>query len=111
LTKRFADRRAAPESLDIYISRVEALFQVALLTSAKEIFGTRQKRKISAGTRIEARRKARDTLMPLQKTCKKLGNSFYDYLRDRLSSAHQIADLTKLMKTQVRIIYKPLPDY
>jgi hypothetical protein len=49
--------------------------------------------------------------MSLQKTCKKLGISFYDYLRDRLSGAHQIADLTKLMKTKAGTIYKALPDY
>jgi hypothetical protein len=70
-----------------------------------------KKRKISAGTRSEAGRKARDTFMSLQKTCKKLGISFHDYLHDRLSGANQIPYMTKLMKTKARIIYKALPDY
>ncbi|MBV1796524.1 transposase [Siccirubricoccus sp. G192] len=42
------------------------------------------KRKISGGTMSEARRTARDVLLGLMKTCRKLGVSFYRYLGDRL---------------------------
>jgi hypothetical protein len=42
------------------------------------------KRKISGGTMSEDGRTARDVLLGLMKTCRKLGISFYRYLGDRL---------------------------
>jgi Transposase IS66 family len=42
------------------------------------------KRKVSGGTMSEAGRTARDVLLGLMKTCRKLGLSFYRYLGDRL---------------------------
>src|SRR5215210_1060652 len=42
------------------------------------------KRKISGGTMSEAGRTARDVLLGLMKTCRKLGVSFFRYLGDRL---------------------------
>jgi len=42
------------------------------------------KRKISGGTMSEPGRTARDVLLGLMKTCRKLGVSFYRYLGDRL---------------------------
>jgi hypothetical protein len=42
------------------------------------------KRKISGGTMSENGRTARDVLLGLMKTCRKLGVSFYGYLGDRL---------------------------
>jgi hypothetical protein len=42
------------------------------------------KRKISGGTMSEAGRCARDVMLGLMKTCRKLGVSFFVYLGDRL---------------------------
>ena len=42
------------------------------------------KRKVSGGTMSAAGRTARDVLLGLMKTCRKLGVSFYRYLGDRL---------------------------
>ena len=42
------------------------------------------KRKISGGTMSRDGRIARDTMLGLMQTCRKLGISFYDYLGDRL---------------------------
>ncbi len=42
------------------------------------------KRKISGGTMSKAGRTARDVLLGLMKTCRKLGVSFFRYLGDRL---------------------------
>ncbi len=42
------------------------------------------KRKLSGGTMSEAGRGARDVLLGLMKTCRKLGVSFFRYLGDRL---------------------------
>lgn len=55
-------------------------------------------RKISGGTRSDLGRRCRDTFMSLKKTCRKLGVSFSDYLRDRLSQANQIPPLVELIR-------------
>ena len=43
------------------------------------------KRKISGGTMSDKGRQARDVMLGLMKTCRKLGVSFYAYVGDRLS--------------------------
>ncbi|WP_409527226.1 transposase [Rhizobium sp. P28RR-XV] len=48
------------------------------------------KRKISGGTMSRDGRIARDTLLGLMKTCKKLGLSFWHYLGDRLGIPGQV---------------------
>jgi len=48
------------------------------------------KRKISGGTVSRDGRVARDTMLGLMKTCKKLGLSFYHYLGDRLGACRRI---------------------
>lgn len=65
--------------------------------SEREIREYVKKRKISASTRSEAGRKARDTFMSLKKTCRKLGLSFWHYLHDRLTGAQQIPPLPQLI--------------
>lgn len=55
-------------------------------------------RKISGGTRSDEGRRCRDTFMSLKKTCRKLGISFRDYLRDRLTGAGQIPLLSDVMR-------------
>lgn len=55
-------------------------------------------RKISAGTRSDLGRRCRDTFLSLKKTCRKLGVSFCEYLRDRLTGAAVIPRLTELMR-------------
>lgn len=56
------------------------------------------KRKISGGTRSDAGRRCRDTFTSLMKTCRKLGLSFWSYLRDRLTGEHAIAALPDLVR-------------
>ena len=56
-----------------------------------------KKRKISGGTRSAPGRQCRDTFASLKKTCRKLGISFWDYLRDRVSHAHEIPSLPELV--------------
>lgn len=57
------------------------------------------KRKISGGTMSREGRIARDTLLGLMKTCRKLGLSFWHYLGDRLGieSPHVIPPLPTLI--------------
>src|SRR5664280_1163329 len=57
-----------------------------------------KKRKISAGTRSELGRRSRDTFISLKKTCRKLGVSFWQYLRDRLRGVHELLALPELMR-------------
>jgi hypothetical protein len=66
--------------------------------SEREIRDYVKKRKISASTRSEAGRRARDTFVSLKKTCRKLGLSFWSYLQDRLTHARQIPPLPQLMR-------------
>ena len=56
-----------------------------------------KRRKISAGTRSENGRQARDTFLSLKKTCRKLGISFWDYLIDRIQNAGNIPQLSLVM--------------
>ena len=57
-----------------------------------------KRRKISATTRSEAGRQARDTFLSLKKTCQKLGIAFWDYLYDRISQQHHIPSLSTLIR-------------
>jgi hypothetical protein len=61
-----------------------------------------KKRKISGSTRSEDGRRCRDTFASLKKTCRKLGVSFWNYLRDRVSSKNQIPQLGQLIEKKVR---------
>ena len=57
-----------------------------------------KKRKISATTRSDAGRQARDTFLSLKKTCQKLGISFWQYLQDRISHQYAIPPLPELIR-------------
>lgn len=56
-----------------------------------------RKRDVSFGPRTEAGKEAWDTFMTLAETTKKLGISFYAYLRDRILTAHTIPPLAELV--------------
>lgn len=59
-----------------------------------------KKRKISGGTRSEAGRKCRDTFTSLKKTCRKLGVSFWAYLKDRIEHNGLIPELSDMIREQ-----------
>jgi Transposase IS66 family len=59
-----------------------------------------KRRKISGGTRSEAGRRSRDTFTSLKKTCRKLGISFWEYLKDRLAKNQLIPTLAQLIRTR-----------
>ena len=59
-----------------------------------------KKRKISGGTRSDKGRRCRDTFTSLKKTCRKLGFSFWQYLKDRIENIGQISDLPDLIRQQ-----------
>ncbi len=61
-----------------------------------------KKRKISGGTRSENGRKSRDTFISLKKTCRKLGVSYWDYLKDRLSKSKKISPLPELIRDRAQ---------
>jgi hypothetical protein len=60
-----------------------------------------KKRKISGSTRSENGRRCRDTFTSLKKTCRKLGVSFWQYLKDRIENTGLIPDLSDLIRQQV----------
>src|SRR5207302_9478863 len=55
-------------------------------------------RKVSGGTRSDAGRRCRDTFSSLKKTCRKLGVSFWAYLRDRLRGLGQVPRLAEVIR-------------
>ncbi|NJN05401.1 MAG: transposase [Rhodobacteraceae bacterium] len=57
-----------------------------------------KKRKISAGTRSDAGRRCRDTFLSLKTTCRKLGVTFWQYLRDRIRRLNDIPPLAELIR-------------
>jgi len=57
-----------------------------------------KKRKISGSTRSESGRRCRDTFTSLKKTCRKLGVSFWQYLKDRIENIGIIPDLSDLIR-------------
>ena len=59
-----------------------------------------KKRKISGSTRSETGRRCRDTFTSLKKTCRKLGVSFWQYLKDRIEKIGTIPDLSELVRQQ-----------
>ena len=60
-----------------------------------------KKRKISGSTRSETGRQCRDTFTSLKKTCRKLGISFWQYLKDRIEQTESIPDLSELIRVHV----------
>lgn len=58
-----------------------------------------KKRKISGSTRSESGRMARDTFTSLKKTCRKLGVSFWKYIKDRIYNTGLVPDLSDLIRT------------
>jgi len=63
-----------------------------------------KKRKISGSTRSESGRQCRDTFTSLKKTCRKLGVSFWQYLKDRIEKIGLIPDLSDLIRQRA---FKP----
>jgi hypothetical protein len=61
-----------------------------------------KKRNISGSTRSDLGRLCRDTFASLKKTCRKLGVSFWEYLKDRGSGGNSIPWLPDLMRRRVR---------
>ena len=68
------------------------------------------KRKISGSTRSEEGRRCRDTFASLKKTCRKLGVSFWEYLKDRVSGKNAIPTLGVLITQKAMESQCPLAE-
>ena len=99
------------QTLNLALKRIHANKQELLLVlerpdiplhnnlSENDIRDYVKKRKISATTRSDAGRAARDTFLSLKKTGQKLGLSFWHYLQDRLARTHLLPPLPVLIRT------------
>jgi Transposase IS66 family len=67
-----------------------------------DIRGYVKVRKISGGTRSDAGRRCRDTFATLRKTCRKLGLSFWAYLRDRVHGLGVVPRLADLIRKKAQ---------
>lgn len=61
-----------------------------------------KKRKISGSTRSDLGRRCRDTFVSLKKTCRKLGISFWEFLKDRITGKKEIPFLPDLINLRAR---------
>ena len=96
LDKRIAKTQSKKDPLLLVLKHPE----LPLHNNPAEL-GARQrvrKRDISFGPRTLEGRKAWDTFMSLAETTKKLGVSFYAYLRDRITGTHAIPPLADLIE-------------
>jgi hypothetical protein len=64
-----------------------------------------KKRKISGSTRSELGRRCRDTFASVKKTCRKLGVSFWRYLKDRVSGTNTIEPLPELIRQRAAEVF------
>jgi hypothetical protein len=60
------------------------------------------RRKISGGTRSKAGQQARDTLIGLKKTCRKLGISFWQFLLSRLHQDGEVPPLPDILRHKAK---------
>jgi hypothetical protein len=96
LDKRIAKSKAKKEQLLLALKYPE----MPLYNNPAEL-GARQrvrKRDVSFGPRTEDGVKAWDTFMTLAETAKKLGESFYAYVYDRISGSNKLPDLADLIR-------------
>jgi len=66
--------------------------------SERDIRDYVKKRKISGSTRSENGRRCRDTFASLKKTCRKHGQSFWEFLKDRASGNNNIPPMAELIQ-------------
>ena len=60
-----------------------------------------KRHKISGSTRSDSGKLCRDSFTSLKKTCRKLGISFWEYLRDRIHRRNQIPPLWEILALQM----------
>lgn len=65
-----------------------------------------KRRKVSGSTRSSTGRRCRDTFTSLKKTCRKLGVSFWDYLKDRLSNLKTLPPLSDIMNLKAQEVFE-----
>ncbi len=64
-----------------------------------------KKRKISGSTRSELGRRCRDSFASVKKTCRKLGVSFWYFLKDRVSGSNSIPPLPEMIRQRAQEVY------
>lgn len=101
LNQVLKELKAKKDKLLVVLSRPNASLHNN--DSERDIREYVKRRKISAGTRSENGRKARDTFLSLKKTCRKLGISFWQYLLDRLQNLNDIPPLCQIMEDKVKL--------
>lgn len=75
--------------------------------SEREIREYVTRRKISAGTRSDAGRLSRDTMLSLKKTLRKLGISFWQFIQDRVSASRLIPPVANLVSARYLAAQSP----
>lgn len=102
LDERITKTRAKKTSLLLVLKHPE----LPLHNNASELGVRRRvrKRDVSFGPRTETGRRAWDTFMTLAETARKLGISFYAYMRDRITGACAIPPLAELVTQTANLL-------
>jgi len=116
LESRFDDiftRKTGFASLDLALKRLYRNKSELLLVlhrpdvplhnnlSERDIREYVKRRKVSGSTRSDTGKECRDTFTSLKKTCRKLGVSFWYYLKDRIEQKNKLPPLYLLLKSQI----------
>ena len=101
------DRIAKPRAKRPALLQVLAHPEVPLHNNPAELGARRRvrKRDVSFGPRTATGTRAWDTFMTLVATTQKLGLSFYAYVRDRLTAAHQVPRLDDLIAARAPALH------
>lgn len=91
--------RKNKKELLLVLERPEVPLHNNLSENSIRIYAT--KRKVHGGTRSESGRDCRDTFMSLKKTCRKLGISFQEYIKDRLIGSYNIPPLCDILSRSI----------
>ena len=98
LDERIAKSNAKKEELLVVLKHPE----IPLHNNRSEHGARVQKRRedVSLQTKTQEGTKAKDTMMSIVETCKKLGVSAYQFIYDRVSQTFQLPSLAEIIRTQ-----------
>ncbi len=98
------DRLALTLAKQEFLLRVLDHPEIPLHNNAAELAARARvrKRKISYGARTEEGAQAWDTFMTISETSKRLGVSFYHYIRDRIAGEYRLPSLADLIRQRAQ---------
>jgi len=98
LDKRIEKNKEKKEELLVVLKHPEVPLHNNLSENGARVEKRRQD--VSLQTKTDEGTKAKDTMMSIVETCKKLGISSYEFIRDRISGKFKMPSLAEVIKTK-----------